>query len=254
MEGRALQVDLLEAGAGEVLLAEVGHTADASDVGADRRCTLLPCVGLTCPRRGVDVTGTIDTAQAALTVCSWFQEQPAASLELIGPARASTGRPALIDVGGGAARLVDCLLADGWSDITVLDVSDVALDAVPCAGRPEHLACSGSSKTCSRGTRRAGTTSGTTGPSFTSSSAKSERQQYREVMGEALAPNATIIVGTFANDGPGHCSGLPVARYDAEALVSALGATFDVLATRREEHVTPHGDTQPFTWVALRRQ
>ena len=58
---------------------------------------------------------------------SWFQERPAVSLELIsaaGPRRTAS----LIDVGGGAARLVDHLLADGWSDITVLDLSGVALD------------------------------------------------------------------------------------------------------------------------------
>ena len=174
------------------------------------------------------------------------------SLELIaaaGPQRTAS----VLDVGGGTARLADYLIADGWSDITVLDVSDVALDEARARVGPnprvqwiEHdLLSWHPSRRYDIWHDRA---------LFHFLVSESERHQYREVMSEALAPNATIIVGTFANDGPRQCSGLPVARYDAEALVSALGATFDVLATKREEHVTPHGNTQPFTWVSLRHQ
>lgn len=183
---------------------------------------------------------------------SWFQERPAASLELIAAAGRQT-TASLIDVGGGAARLVDNLLADGWSDVTVLDISDVALDEARARVGPnpwvqwveQDLLTWHPSRRYDIWHDRA---------VFHFLVSEGERQQYREVMSEALAPNATIIVGTFASDGPGQCSGLPVARYDAAALVSALGATFDVLATRREEHVTPHGNTQPFTWVALKHE
>lgn len=183
---------------------------------------------------------------------SWFQERPAVSLELIaaaGPHRTAS----LIDVGGGAARLVEYLLADGWSDITVLDVSDVALDEARARVGPnprvqwieQDLLAWHPSRRYDVWHDRA---------VFHFLVNEGERQKYREVMSEALAPNATIIVGTFAIDGPRQCSGLPVARYDAEALVSALGTTFEVLATKNEEHVTPHGNTQPFTWVELRHQ
>lgn len=183
---------------------------------------------------------------------SWFQERPAVSLELIaaaGPHRTAS----LIDVGGGAARLVEYLLADGWSDITVLDVSDVALDEARARVGPnprvqwieQDLLAWHPSRRYDVWHDRA---------VFHFLVNEGERQKYREVMSEALAPNATIIVGTFAIDGPRQCSGLPVARYDAEALVSTLGTTFEVLATKNEEHVTPDGNTQPFTWVELRHQ
>lgn len=181
---------------------------------------------------------------------SWFQEQPAVSLELI--AAAGLDRTAaLIDVGGGAARLVDHLAADGWSDLTVLDLSDVALnDSRGRVGPNPHVDWVAQDLLTWRPTRRYDAWHDRAVFHFLVD--EDDRRQYRTILGEALAPQATLIVGTFASDGPTHCSGLPVARYDSDALVSALGGRFDVLATRREEHVTPHGTPQPFTWVALR--
>ena len=59
-----------------------------------------------------------------------------------------------------------------------------------------------------------------------------------------------ILLSTFATDGPEFCSGLPVIRYSVEDLTQMLGVGFELLETRREEHITPRGIRQPFTWVA----
>ena len=59
---------------------------------------------------------------------SWFQEHAALSLKLIREAAVPT-TAAFIDVGGGASTLVDDLLADGFDNITVLDLSGAALAA-----------------------------------------------------------------------------------------------------------------------------
>jgi trans-aconitate methyltransferase len=181
---------------------------------------------------------------------SWFQEQPAVSLGLI--AAAGLDRTAaLIDVGGGAARLVDHLLADGWSDLTVLDVSDVALNAARTqVGTNRRVEWIAQDLLTWEPTRRYDAWHDRAVFHFLVD--EDDRRQYRAVLSKALTSHGTLMVGTFASDGPTHCSGLPVARYDSDALVSALGGRFDVLATEREEHVTPHGTTQPFTWVALR--
>jgi hypothetical protein len=65
------------------------------------------------------------------------------------------------------------------------------------------------------------------------------------------------VVGTLAADGPAQCSGLPVSRYDPGRLTAILQAASDLdwelLRTAREEHHTPAGAVQPFTWVVLRR-
>lgn len=80
-----------------------------------------------------------------------------------------------------------------------------------------------------------------------------DRARYRDLLESALAPDALVVVGTFAADGPEQCSGLPTARYGPEELAAALGSGLRVVAQRREEHVTPAGGVQPFTWLALRR-
>ena len=79
-----------------------------------------------------------------------------------------------------------------------------------------------------------------------------ERDAYLRTLHSAVAPAGFVILATFAPDGPPTCSGLPVVRYSEDDLVSILGDTFDVLETRREEHTTPRGAHQPFTWIAGR--
>ena len=57
---------------------------------------------------------------------SWYQPHLERSLELI--TRAASSRTArIIDVGGGEATLVDDLLARGYTNLTVLDISEKAL-------------------------------------------------------------------------------------------------------------------------------
>lgn len=81
---------------------------------------------------------------------------------------------------------------------------------------------------------------------------ESDRRRYFRALRHGLAPGGAVVLGTFAADAPLTCSGLPVARYSADDLVAQLGEPFEVVATRREEHVTPRGAVQPFTWIAGR--
>jgi hypothetical protein len=79
-----------------------------------------------------------------------------------------------------------------------------------------------------------------------------DRDRYLRTLREAVGPGRGIVIGTFAADGPEMCSGLPVERYSTDDLVEELGEAFELVATRREEHVTPRGAVQPFTWIAGR--
>jgi hypothetical protein len=79
-----------------------------------------------------------------------------------------------------------------------------------------------------------------------------DRARYIESVQDALEAEGLLIVATFADDGPLHCSGLPVARYSGAELMSALGNGFSLLTKRRELHTTPSGAVQPFTWVGAR--
>ena len=94
---------------------------------------------------------------------SWFQEDPALSLELIDLAR-TTPDSAIIDIGGGASRLVDSLIARGFRHVTVLDISQAALDAARRGSANARAMWNGSSPMSPNGLRCKASTSGMTGP------------------------------------------------------------------------------------------
>ena len=79
------------------------------------------------------------------------------------------------------------------------------------------------------------------------------QHRYVRVLDAATETDAVAVFGCFAPGGPDRCSGLPVARYDIPALAVQLGPAWTLCAGDREEHITPAGVVQPFTWAAFRR-
>ena len=182
---------------------------------------------------------------------SWFQESPATSLELLELVGANP-HSAIIDVGGGASRLVDTLLLRGYEDVTVLDLSAAALAAAQSrigekAKRAHWLAADVTSWAPSR----------TYGvwhdrAAFHFLTDERDRAAYVERLSRALRREGHAIIGTFAPDGPEKCSGLPVTRHDAASLSRALGARFVLVDTRPRPHLTPWGSTQQFQFSTFR--
>jgi SAM-dependent methyltransferase len=179
---------------------------------------------------------------------SWYQPVPRVSLELIEMLEIPHDA-ALIDVGGGGSFLVDELVKRDFTDVTVLDISSSALEAtrhrLP-AHAPVRWVCADilgwePDRRYDLWHDRA---------AFHFLVDERDRADYLSTMCAAVSPGARVIVATFAADGPEICSGLPVFRYSAADLTRALGDAFELVATQREEHVTPRGVTQPFTWVA----
>ena len=79
-----------------------------------------------------------------------------------------------------------------------------------------------------------------------------DRSRYRELLSLALNPGAGVVIGTFAVDGPTHCSGLEVMRYSPEELLAELGSEFHLVSEKLEDHRSPSGQLQHFSWLALR--
>jgi SAM-dependent methyltransferase len=179
---------------------------------------------------------------------SWFEPEPSVSLslvELLAPDRST----AVIDVGGGASLLVDRLVAAGYGDVSVLDISAVALGAARRrlgAGSAVHWIEADVLEWSPA--RRYGLWHDRAVFHFLT--AEAERALYLRRLSQSLVPGGTVVVGTFAADGPDRCSGLPVARYGADELCAVLGPSFRPAARRRALHVTPAGAVQAFTWVA----
>jgi hypothetical protein len=175
------------------------------------------------------------------------------SLRMLQSADVSAADP-VIDVGGGASPLAQALLDRRFRDVTVLDVSDTGMQYArrrlgPRAGQVRWLAAD--VLAWSPGRRYQAWHDRAV---FHFLTAADQRRDYMRVLGAATGPGAVAVFGCFAPDGPDQCSGLPVARYSAAQLASELGPQWHLISQDRQEHVTPAGVIQPFTWVALRKQ
>ncbi|AUD00327.1 SAM-dependent methyltransferase (plasmid) [Bradyrhizobium sp. SK17] len=162
---------------------------------------------------------------------SWFQENPALSLELIKLAGV-TSASAIVDIGGGASRVVDGLIANGFERVTVLEW--VTVDVTKWEPSENYDIWHDRA-------------------AFHFLTEAADRIAYTRRLKTALRSGGHIIIGTFALDGPERCSGLPVIRYDAAGLSEEIGPEFELIATQPHEHITPRGATQRFQFSTFRR-
>lgn len=186
--------------------------------------------------------------QKARDEVSWYRPHLETSLDLI--EKASAGPAAsIVDVGAGESTLVDDLLARGYTNISVLDISETAIDANRkrlgnAAARVRWLV--------------ADVTRVELEPAaydvwhdravFHFLTAWSERAAYVRQVARAVKKGGHVIVGAFGPEGPTKCSGLEVVRYDAESLQGEFGSRFQLIESSKELHQTPFGTTQQFLY------
>jgi len=183
---------------------------------------------------------------------SWYQKEPTLSLQLIRKIQLAHDAP-IIDVGGGSSLLVDCLCKEGYTNVSVLDVSAKALttdrdrlgaEAHNVDWQPEDVTQFVPPHQFSLWHDRA---------VFHFLTDKSDREDYLKVLNRALEPNGHIIIATFAIGGPTKCSGLDIVQYDAGKLIAELGTGFELVETRTETHITPTNQEQRFAYFRLNR-
>jgi SAM-dependent methyltransferase len=182
---------------------------------------------------------------------SWYQQKADLSLRLISTAATLDSR--IIDVGGGASTLVDGLLEAGYRDLTVLDWTDTALELAQerlgiLAAKVKWWA--GDILTAKLAPSRYDVWHDRAVFHFLTS--PRDRERYVAQVRHAVKPGGHVLVATFAEDGPEHCSGLPVARYNADALHGEFGGDFRLINSERQEHRTPLGGLQAFTYCLCR--
>jgi hypothetical protein len=181
---------------------------------------------------------------------SWHQVRPEPSLRLITSLNVEPDAP-IIDIGGGASTLVDFLVADGRTDITVVDLSATALTEARARVSSETVTWIEADIRTWRPARAYRIWHDRAAYHFLTEPV--DQQHYWSAVREHVPVGGWVVIGTFAEDGPESCSGLPVQRYSLETLTAAMGAGFTVSAHERDVHITPSGAEQPFTWVVATR-
>jgi 2-polyprenyl-3-methyl-5-hydroxy-6-metoxy-1,4-benzoquinol methylase len=183
---------------------------------------------------------------------SWYRPHLETSLALIKRSASDRGA-SIIDVGGGESTLVDDLLAEGFQNITVLDVSQAAIDVNKSRLRERAAGIHWIVADITRVEFE---------PKaydvwhdravFHSLTAQEQRATYVRQVARAVKPGGHVIVSTFGPEGPTKCSGLDVVRYDAESLHDEFGARFSLVESSKEIHETPFGTTQQFLYCYCR--
>jgi SAM-dependent methyltransferase len=186
------------------------------------------------------------------TSVSWFQAEPALSLDLIKRVAPDEHTP-IIDVGGGASTLVDGLLAAGYRDVTVLDLAGAALDVSrrrlgAAAGEVRWLEANALTAELPRAHYGVWHDRAV----FHFLTDPSDRARYVEQAHHATRPGGYVIVASFATDGPEQCSGLDVMRYSADSMHAEFGDDFTLVGSTPEEHRTPSGTVQRFVYCLCR--
>ncbi len=160
----------------------------------------------------------------------------------------------MIDVGAGTSTLVDALLDLGWQDLTALDFSEAAVSKV--RDRLEYrvnavklvvadIRSWQPDRTYEAWHDRA---------VFHFLTEKADRDHYVSIATDSVEPGGVLVLATFAANGPTECSGLPTRRYNPDELARIFGLAFSLEHSEGEEHLTPLGTIQPFSWVVLRRR
>lgn len=183
----------------------------------------------------------------------WYEPHLGTSVDWITGLHLASDAP-IIDIGGGACTLVDDLIAAGYRDISVLDISGQALS---CA--QARLGATAQSVTWIQGD----VTSIDLPPqryelwhdraAFHFLTDRDRQIRYRHNLLQALKPGGHVIMGVFSLAAPSQCSGLPVQRYTAEQLAAALGDEFVLKREHEQLHITPDATRQMYLYCEFDR-
>lgn len=183
---------------------------------------------------------------------SWTQDIPAISLRLIHSLNPDPSAM-IIDIGGGDSKLVDFLLQEGFQELSVLDISQHALDrAKERIGEPaanvhwihsDITAFEPSEKYDIWHDRAA----------FHFLTEQLQVETYLKIARKALKPGAYFIIGTFSTSGPLKCSGLGIRQYDEESMTATFAEGLEKISCERETHTTPFQTTQDFIFCIFKR-
>jgi 2-polyprenyl-3-methyl-5-hydroxy-6-metoxy-1,4-benzoquinol methylase len=184
--------------------------------------------------------------------CSWFQSYPVTSMQFIeGFDLPRTAK--IIDVGGGDSLLVDALLEDGYSDVTVLDISEHAIIRAQQRLGERAASVQWIVSDIMDFTPEYSYDIWHDRATFHFLVEQPEVESYIRLAQDAITPGGLMTIGTFSTTGPERCSGLQVHQYSEEGLKHTLQRSFNKIRCIEEQHETPFHTMQNFLFCSFRR-
>ena len=183
---------------------------------------------------------------------SWTQEVPKTSLDFIGSFKLPKTAH-IIDIGGGDSKLVDFLLAEGFENITVLDISAHALEKAKkrLGEKASKVNWVETDITAFEPSERFDVWHDRA--TFHFLTTEEQVVKYLSAARHGVKQGGYSVIGTFSDNGPEKCSGLPVKQYTEETLASELQTGFEKIKCVNEDHVTPFNTVQNFLFCSFRR-
>lgn len=188
----------------------------------------------------------------SLTDVSWYQPVPHESLSFIKELNIPKDS-AIIDVGGGDSLLVDHLIEQGFTDITVLDISQVAIERarVRLGKNSDLVHWIVSDITYFIPARKYDFWHDRA--TFHFLTTENEISEYLRIAKEALKTEGKIMIGTFSTNGPAKCSGLTIRQYNDDRLSEILKKWFKKIKCIYSDHITPFNTIQHFLFCSFNK-
>lgn len=182
---------------------------------------------------------------------SWTQTVPQTSLDFIQQFDLPKNVP-IIDVGGGESKLVDYLLQEGFTDITVLDISEHALEKAKARLGEKAAVVKWIVSDITEFTPKQHYGLWHDRATFHFLTTPEQIGTYLRIAGNAI--DRYMVIGTFSENGPEKCSGLPVKKYSETDLQRTVSRDFKKIKCVAEDHLTPFNTLQSFTFCSFEKK
>ena len=187
------------------------------------------------------------------TEVSWYQEKPETSLQFF--ERNNIPKTAkILEIGGGDSYLIDNLLEQRFESITLLDISENAIERIKkrLGEKAEKVRFVVSDILDFSSIEKFDVIHDRA--SFHFLTKEEDIQKYATLLSDILGENGLYFVGTFSESGPLKCSGLEITQYSKEKFLKIFGTHFSLLHSFEEVHKTPFETTQNFIFCEFQKK
>jgi len=184
---------------------------------------------------------------------SWYQSKPITSLKFISELDLKKDAK-IIDIGAGESYLSDYLLADGFSDLTILDISEEALDHTRSRFGKKAENLKWITADISNFSPEEKYDLWHDRAAFHFLTEETQIQNYLKTLENSINPGGFVVLGTFSEKGPEKCSGLEIRQYSIPGISDLLAENFQKLQCENIDHITPSGAVQNFTFCSFQKK